>query len=95
MPTNITAEPGRAGYLETTRLRGWSTEQVVRDFRSQISAQSKLAVVYDHPFFAGIQALEQVGELVQVAREAGFCVETISEAARSLAWTGGPAAAVP
>ena len=95
VPTNITAEPGRAGYLETMRLRGWNSAQVIRDFRSQISAQSKLAVVYDHPFFAGIHALEQVGELVQVARDTGFCVATIGEAARSLSRTENPVAVAP
>ena len=95
VPTNITAEPGRAGYLETLRLRGWTTEQIVRDFRSQIAAQSRLAVVYDHPFFAGIHALEQVGELVRAARDAGFCVETIGAAARSLSRAGDPVAVAP
>ena len=95
VPTNITAEPGRAGYLEMMRLRGWSTQRIVQDFRSQISAQSKLAVVYDHPFFAGIHALEQVGELVRAARDAGFRVETIREAARSLSPVGSPAAVAP
>ena len=84
VPTNIIAEPASAGYLEIMRLRGWSTRRIVEDFRHQLLGKHKLAVVYDHPFFAGIHALEQVGELVEVALEEGFYVDTISAAAGAL-----------
>lgn len=84
VPTNVIAEPQSAGYLEIMRLRGWSRARVTEDFRAQLATKHKLAVVYDHPFFAGIHALEQVGELVEVAQEEGFCVGTISAAAEAL-----------
>ena len=84
VPTNITAEPQSAGYLEIMRLRGWSTGRIVKDFQSQIVAKNRLAMVYDHPFFAGLHALEQVRELVHVAQEEDFCVETVSTAAQAL-----------
>lgn len=94
VPTNLTVDPGSAGYLETLRLRGWSTGDITRHFRSQLLAQDRLAVVYDHPFFAGTHALEQVGELVRVAQDTGFAVETIRAAARGLSRAGHPAAVV-
>lgn len=84
VPTNITAAPGSAGYLESMRLRGLDQAAISRDFRRQLAAKKQLAVVYDHPFFAGIDGLAEVRALVQVAREEGFQVCTISAAARQL-----------
>jgi peptidoglycan/xylan/chitin deacetylase (PgdA/CDA1 family) len=85
MPTNIVAPGGgSAGYLETARLRGWSAQQITRDFTSQLAAKDRLAVVYDHPFFAGLHALEPLGELVRAALGEGFSVCAVSAAARSL-----------
>lgn len=84
VPTNITAEPGSAGYLETMRLRGRSTKQVVQDFRTQLATKDRLAVVYDHPFFAGIHALDDLAELVRTAMEQGFVICTIGAAAQRL-----------
>lgn len=85
IPTNITASPETGGYLETLRLRDWNTGQVTSHFRAQLRQKASLAVVYDHPFFAGIHALEQVAALVQVAREERFTVQTMSAAAEALA----------
>lgn len=86
VPTNVTAVPGSsAGYLEAMHQRGWDARQIARDFRRQLTRKEHLAVVYDHPFFAGIHALDQVGELVRVALDEGFQVETVSAAAHRLA----------
>ena len=85
IPTNITTGLGAGGYLETLRLRGCSTGQVASHFRAHLRRKQRLAVVYDHPFFAGIHALEQVATLVQVAREEQFTVQTMSAAAETIA----------
>lgn len=84
MPTNITAEQGNAGYLETAFTRGWSRAEITTDFARQLSSKHELAVVYDHPFFAGIHALEWIGGLIQVALDHGFSVCTVHTAARHL-----------
>ena len=84
VPTNIGTGTGTGGYLETSRLRGWSTLRMTADFRAQLRQKERLAVVYDHPFFAGIHALEQVAALVQTAREEGFTLTTMSAAATAL-----------
>ena len=83
VPTNITAG-GSAGYLETARLGGWNGPRLRADFIRQIRTKKHLAVVYDHPFFAGTHALDQVGELVRCAQDEGFRVCTISAAAEAL-----------
>ena len=93
MPTNITAEPATAGYLEIMWLRGWSHARVAEDFRTQLASKRQFAMVYDHPFFAGIHALDQVAELVEIAQDEGFLVETISTAAEALSVTTGETSA--
>lgn len=88
VPTNITAEPASAGYLEIMRLRGWSQRRIAEDFRMQLNSKRRFAMVYDHPFFAGIHALDQVAELVEVAQDEGFCIETVSTATQALCEEG-------
>ena len=87
MPTNITAEPATAGYLEIMRLRGWSRARIAEDFRMQLASKQQFAMVYDHPFFAGIHALDQVADLIEIAQDEGFLVETVSTAAEALGAT--------
>jgi len=81
VPTNITAEPGNAGYLETLRARGWSTNRIREDFRNQLNGKTCLAVVYDHPFFAGTRDAVLVEHLITDAVNCGFKICTMREAA--------------
>ena len=83
-PTNIHADGGSAGYLEAMQLRGCTTRQIIADFRRQLRARMNLAVVYDHPFFAGTHALNQVDAMVETALNEGFRVVTIREAVGAL-----------
>ncbi len=80
VPTNITPGQGRAGYLETLRLQGLEEAGIVAHFRSQLVEKERLAVVYDHPFFAGIHALPILRSMILAAKDAGFEVSTMKEA---------------
>lgn len=82
--TAITAEPGGVAYLENLRARGFDDVAIRDDFRARLSRADRLAVVYDHPYFAGIQELSLVGELVGIARELGFRPVRLDEAVASL-----------
>ena len=83
-PTNIHPGESSSGYLEAMQLRGCTTRQIVADFRRQLRARTNLAVVYDHPFFAGIHSLGQVEAMVRTALDEGFRVVTIREAVNAL-----------
>jgi peptidoglycan/xylan/chitin deacetylase (PgdA/CDA1 family) len=84
IPTNITPGPGRAGYFETMRMNGIERGAVVAHFKEQLSTKRSLAVVYDHPFFAGIHAIDLLRDTIKAAGECGFKVCTIKEAADAL-----------
>jgi peptidoglycan/xylan/chitin deacetylase (PgdA/CDA1 family) len=80
VPTNITPGPGRAGYLETLGLRGMDEAAIAAHFKSQRAAQDRLAVVYDHPFYAGIHGLAALRGMIKAALDSGFQVATMKEA---------------
>ncbi len=86
--TNIVGEPGGVGYLEWMRACGADDDQVVSDLVERLRRVRSAAVVYDHPFWAGVHEPDLVERLVGVARAEGFVVCTMAalvEAARSTA----------
>ncbi len=82
--TVITAEPGGVAYLENLRARGWDKSAIRADFQERLQRAGRLAVVYDHPYFAGVRELELVGDLVQLARDAGFRPVRLMDAVSAL-----------
>ena len=83
VPTTITAEPGGVAYLENLAARGLDRTAFHDDFRRRL-ADRRLAVVYDHPYFAGVQALDRVRDAVEIARELGFEVARLDQAVSGL-----------
>lgn len=80
--TNLTGEPGGVAYLENQRALGRSDNEVMKDFESRLAESPHYAVVYDHPYFAGLRELDMIEKMVQRARELGFEVVTLGEIAR-------------
>lgn len=72
VPTNIYGEPGGIGYLEWQRARGAGDWELVDDFKRRLDRAGDFAVVYDHPFWAGIDDLPMTATLISAARDAGF-----------------------
>ena len=80
VPTNVTPGEGRAGYVETLRLRGLDESGIVAHFKKQLEEKEALAVVYDHPFYAGIHALPTLRAMITTALDAGFKISTLQGA---------------
>lgn len=83
--TAITAEPGGVAYLENLRARRLNERAIRTDFRERLQRAGRLAVVYDHPYFAGIRELDLVRDLVEVARDLGFRPVRLEDAVAALA----------
>ncbi|MEE9259341.1 MAG: polysaccharide deacetylase family protein [Nitrospinaceae bacterium] len=81
VPTNILGEPGGVGYLENLRARGMERGKILDHFRKKLENKN-MAVVYDHPCFAGIQELPLVEEMVHIARSLGFHLTTLKDIVR-------------
>lgn len=84
VPTNIVGEPGGVGYIEHLRARGLEDGQIIQDFKRRLEGK-KLAVVYDHPYYAGIQELPILKKIILTARSMGFEVTTLQNIVRELA----------
>lgn len=80
--TNVTGEPGGVAYLEHSRARGLTEGEIVDDFVGRLEGIRSLAVVYDHPCYAGVHDLGLVAALIGAARARGFRIVTLAEAVR-------------
>jgi hypothetical protein len=77
IPVPICGEGGTA-FIEAHVAMGHSPGQIDADFRSRLSSYPT-QTVYDHPYFAGIEALPITARLIDVARAEGFEFVHLSE----------------
>jgi peptidoglycan/xylan/chitin deacetylase (PgdA/CDA1 family) len=76
----ILADTYDASARGTLGLRGMDEAAIAAHFKSQLAAQDRLAVVYDHPFYAGIHGLAALRGMIKAALDSGFQVATMKEA---------------
>lgn len=76
--TNIVGEPGGVGYLEWMRASGAGDDEIVADLVDRLRRVRSSAVVYDHPYWAGVHEADLVERLVHTARAEGFEVCTLA-----------------
>lgn len=85
IPTAFAGEPGGIGYLEWLTARGMDRDQALSHFATQLDAQPRqFAVVYDHPCFAGIEALALLREMIIHCKRAGTDMSTLADLASQL-----------
>lgn len=76
VPTNLCGEPDGVGYLEHMRAEGLDDVQALDTFAEQLAGR-RLAVAYDHPYYAGVAELELIRRMIHVARDRGYEITTI------------------
>lgn len=84
IPTNIAGEPGGVGYIEHLRAQGLDDNHIIIHFQHALSRRKKFVVVYDHPYYAGIQELPIVEKMIRIAHDMGLRVVTLREMASAL-----------
>lgn len=77
IPTALCGEGGVA-YIEQHVALGKSKAEILEDFKSKLNL-SKTVVFYDHPYFAGDEALDIMDGLVDAAKDLGFEVTTMKK----------------
>ncbi len=77
VPTCLCGEGGVA-YIEQLVAKGFSEKEIVRTFEQRLQ-QLESAVFYDHPYFAGDEALPILSRLIDCAKENGFEVSSLTE----------------
>lgn len=79
LPTNILGEPGGVGYIEHLRASVGSSRSMLEKFASDLESARQPAVLYDHPYYAGIHELEFVERMLQLARDTGYRIVRLDE----------------
>jgi peptidoglycan/xylan/chitin deacetylase (PgdA/CDA1 family) len=79
--TNLVGEPGGVGYLEWHRALGHGDDDILRDVAERLGDSGDLAVLYDHPFYAGVFELDLLGRVIEQARSSGWELDTIGNVA--------------
>ena len=75
VPTNILGDGGIA-YLENLRARKMDDDAILKDFSSKLDKQF-FAVLYGHPYYAGIKELPMMEMMVNLVRSKGFQIVTL------------------
>ncbi len=78
IPTNITGDGG-SGYIEHCRASGMNDTEILSDFKKKLQARNKLAIVYDHPYYAGTKSLNLVKEMIGEVKKMGYNIVTMKE----------------
>ena len=73
---NITPD-NRTAYIENLRSRGFNDDEIIKDFSNQLSSSKKIAIVYEHPYYAGIQELDIIRKMVIEAKKQDFTPTTM------------------
>jgi peptidoglycan/xylan/chitin deacetylase (PgdA/CDA1 family) len=82
--TNITGEPGGVGYIEHCRALQMTDEEILKDFTRKLTARKKIAIVYDHPYYVGVQELPLLEKLIKKALSMKYTFVTMNSLAKSL-----------
>lgn len=85
VPTDLTGEPGGVGYFEHRVALGESPEAIVEHARTTVAQAPSLAIVYDHPSFAGKAALPLIRASIQAIRDDGHQIARIDHMVET--WT--------
>jgi peptidoglycan/xylan/chitin deacetylase (PgdA/CDA1 family) len=75
IPTNILGNGGVA-YLENLRAKKMDDQAILNDFSSKLEKRT-FAVLYDHPYYAGIQELPMLKMLINIVKSKGFQIVTL------------------
>lgn len=83
--THLTGEPGGVAYLEHLRALGLDDTRILDRFERDLTDAGDIAVMYDHPYFAGVRELPLLRRLVERARALGYDVVPMHVVARRMA----------
>lgn len=77
LPTNLVAEPGGVAYFESLAAQGFDSAGIASQFESTLAGERRIYVLYDHPCYAGVTALDAVRSVVRCAKKNGVEVTTM------------------
>jgi len=84
MPTNILSESDDVGFIENYRAIALDYDEILSDFNKQIKSKETIAMVYEHPFYAGVHEIDLLRDMIKSSKKEGFTHETVSNILRDV-----------
>lgn len=83
-PTNIIGKNGNVGFVENLRALGYSSEQILSEFESQLHTEGDFKMVFDHPFYIGTKEQEVVLQMIEISLKNGYTIESLHNISRHI-----------
>lgn len=83
-PTNIMGENREIGFIENLRALGYSTEDILLKFSSQLDNEEQFKMIFDHPFYAGRHELDTIVAMILISKEKGYIVDSLKNIYQNL-----------
>jgi hypothetical protein len=77
-PTTLVGEPGGIALLENLVAKGVNQHSAGQTIVEMFRTRSK-PIAYDHPYFAGVEGLPILAEVVTKLLEEGYVFQTVSK----------------
>ncbi len=77
-PTNILSDSEDVGFIENYRAIGLGYEEILSAFSAQLKSKQTLAMVYEHPFYAGVHEIELLRDMIKSAKKEEFTLTTVN-----------------
>lgn len=78
VPTNILSDSGDVGFIENYRAIGLDYAEILSAFTEQLKSKQSLAMVYEHPFYAGVHEIELLRAMIKSAKKEKFTLATVN-----------------
>ncbi|MCF0131718.1 MAG: polysaccharide deacetylase family protein [Pseudobutyrivibrio sp.] len=75
--TNLLYEPGAVAFLEGSRVRGMSDDDILQAVRDSLMNR-EITVMYDHPYYGACTEIELVKKIVEMALDMGVEMTTLA-----------------
>ena len=73
IPTNILGNNGVA-YFESCTAKGFSMNEKINDFFEKIKTRQDLAVMYDHPYWAGLHEIKTLEYIIKRLQDEDYTI---------------------
>lgn len=83
-PTNVIGKHGNVGFVENLRALGYSSEEILSEFKRQLDTEGNYKMVFDHPFYIGIKELEILSQMIEISLSKGYTIESLQNISRHI-----------
>ena len=77
---NLFGEPGGVAFWESCRVKGMNDQEIVQ-LVDRVIDENEIVIVYDHPYYAGVQEIRSISQVLEHVLERGCDITTVQKIA--------------